>query len=320
MNKFPYESLSREILLKDKSDPKGTFGKTPEERSAKELLHLGIINLDKPSGPTSHQVADFLKKILELKKVGHSGTLDPGVTGVLTIALGRSTKVIQALLTAGKEYVCLMHIHKLIDEKTIKKTINEFIGKITQMPPVKSAVKRQLRERTIYYIDLLEIDGQDVLFRVGSQAGTYIRKLCYDIGQKLGVGAHMAELRRTRVADFNEDSVFTLREVQDAYHYYKKGNEKFLKKMITPIEKAVSHLPKIWVQDSAVKSLSHGRDLAVPGIAKVEKCVEFDKPAAVLTLKGELIGFGIALLSGEEIINAEKGLVVELHKVLISEV
>jgi predicted RNA-binding protein (TIGR00451 family) len=172
MGKFPFEEIKREILIKKEADI------TTAKRPIAELLDYGIINIDKPKGPTSHQVADFVQKILKIPKSGHSGTLDPGVTGSLPIAINKATRIVQALLIAGKEYVCVMHIHKEIEEKKIKKVLKDFTGKITQLPPVKSAVVRQERERSIYYIDLLEIEGQDVLFKVGCQAGTYIRKLC----------------------------------------------------------------------------------------------------------------------------------------------
>ncbi len=178
MEKLPFEKIERETLVKKEASTNESYGKKPEQRTTKELLDNGVICLNKLSGPSSHQVADYVKRILNAEKVGHGGTLDPGVTGVLQISLGRATKVMEALLKSGKEYVCLMHIHTPIQQSKIHKIIKEFIGKITQMPPVKSAVKRVLREREIYYLEILEIKDQDVLFRVGCQAGTYIRTLC----------------------------------------------------------------------------------------------------------------------------------------------
>ena len=176
MNQLPFETIEREILVKREST--GNYGKRPEERSTKEIISFGIINIDKPSGPTSHQVSDFVKKILNISKAGHSGTLDPRVTGVLAVALGRATRISHALLPAGKEYITLMHLHKPIEKEDIEKVFKEFTGEIRQKPPIKSAVRRVERTRSIYYIDILEIDGQEVLFKVGCQAGTYIRKLC----------------------------------------------------------------------------------------------------------------------------------------------
>jgi predicted RNA-binding protein (TIGR00451 family) len=176
--KLPFEEIKRKTIVKNKSKTNDKYGKKPEQRTTEEIINYGVINIDKPSGPSSHQVSGYLQKILNIKKAGHSGTLDPHVTGVLPIALGRATRVVEYLLKAGKEYVGIMHLHKKVDEKEIKKAFKEFTGKIKQLPPIKSSVKRQERTREIYYLKILEIDKQDVLFKVGCQAGTYIRKLC----------------------------------------------------------------------------------------------------------------------------------------------
>jgi len=176
--KLPFEEFEREILVRKEAETDPNYGTDPNKRPIEDHIQFGIVNINKPSGPTSHQVSDIVKKILNIKKAGHSGTLDPRVTGSLPIALAKATKVVQTLLIAGKEYVCVMHLHQKVEEDKIREVINEFIGEIEQLPPIKSAVKRQLRKRNIYYLKVLEIDGQDVLFRVGCQAGTYIRKLC----------------------------------------------------------------------------------------------------------------------------------------------
>jgi H/ACA ribonucleoprotein complex subunit 4 len=211
-----------------KKEAIGQYGNLPEARSTEDLLSYGIVNIDKPKGPTSHQCSGYVKKILKIKKAGHSGTLDPNVTGVQPIALGRATRMAQFLLKAPKEYICLMHLHKEISQADIEATFEKFQGKIKQIPPIKSAVKRQERVREIYETEILEIDGQDVLFRIKCQAGTYIRKYCDDFGKESGVGAHMAELRRTQAGPFREeDNLITLNDLQDAYHYYTEGNDKY---------------------------------------------------------------------------------------------
>ncbi len=209
-----------------------------------------------------------------------------------------------------------MHLHKNIEEDRLIETIkNNFIGRIYQMPPLKSAVKRQLRYRSIYYFDILEIDGRDVLFKVGSEAGTYIRKLVFDIGKKLGTGAHMAELRRTKAGPFDESSKFTLYELIDAYHFYKEEkNNKFLKKVIQPVENGVAHLPKVWVFDNTIESLCHGIDLKVPGISKLNDNINKDEIVAIMSLKDELIALGSAKMSSGQMIG-EKGLAVSTDKV-----
>ena len=305
------------VLVKKKSESNPNYGYAPDKRPIKELLDYGIVNVDKPSGPTSHQVSSYVKDILNIGKCGHSGTLDPKVTGVLTVALGRATRVVDALLKIGKEYVCVMHLHKEVDEKEIIRIFKEFEGEIEQLPPVKSAIKRRLRKRTVYYIKLLEIKGKDVLFVVGCQAGTYIRKLVHDMGQKLGTGAHMAELRRTRVGHFAEDSSFTLQDITDAFYYYQKSNEIFLRNIVRPIEEAVVHLPHVWVMDNCTATVCHGADINIPGISKLHSNIEKESLVAVMTLKDELIAFGISNMTSDEMMREEKGKAVKVTRVFM---
>jgi tRNA pseudouridine(55) synthase len=175
---LPFEKIEHEVLVKKEAETSDKFGLYPNQRSVPELINYGVVNIDKPKGPTSHQVSSYTQNILKLKKGGHAGTLDPKVTGILAVALGDATRIVQALLPAGKEYICLMHLHKEIDEYDIRKVCAEFVGKIRQLPPIKSAVKREWRYRKIYYLKIHDVIDQDVLFLVGCQAGTYIRKLC----------------------------------------------------------------------------------------------------------------------------------------------
>ncbi|RLF91520.1 RNA-guided pseudouridylation complex pseudouridine synthase subunit Cbf5, partial [Thermococci archaeon] len=189
--------IKREVLIKDeKAETNPKWGFPPDKRPIELHMQFGVINLDKPPGPTSHEVVAWIKKLFNLEKAGHGGTLDPKVSGVLPVALEKATRVVQALLPAGKEYVALMHLHGDVPEDKIIRVMKEFEGEIIQRPPLRSAVKRRLRTRKVYYIEILEIEGRDVLFRVGVEAGTYIRSLIHHIGLALGVGAHMAELRR----------------------------------------------------------------------------------------------------------------------------
>tara|TARA_B100002003_G_scaffold176853_1_gene164716 strand:+ start:729 stop:1769 length:1041 start_codon:yes stop_codon:yes gene_type:complete len=320
-NFLPFERKERAILVKKLAETSPKYGCDPSSRPVKELLDYGVVNIDKPKGPTSHEVSAFVQKILKIKKSGHSGTLDPIVTGVLAVAIGRATRVVQSLLTAGKEYVGVMHMHKEIPLDDLKKVISShFSGKIKQLPPIKSAIKRQLRERSIYYFDILEIDGQDVLFRTGVEAGTYIRKLCHDIGQKVGCGAHMAELRRTKAGPFNEPSLITLHDLTDAYWYYKEeDNEKFLRSCIQPIENAVKHLPKVWVLDTTIGTIVHGVNLKVPGVSKLNTGINTDDTVAVMSLKGELVAVGVAKMGSSSIMKKDKGVAVRIEKVFMKE-
>jgi H/ACA ribonucleoprotein complex subunit 4 len=319
MQLLPFERIKREILVKRKAETSPKFGKDPKDRTVPELIELGVANIDKPKGPSSHQVSAYAQKILKVSKGGHSGTLDPGVTGVLPIAFEKATRIVQVLLTAGKEYVAIMHLHKEVDENALREVCKTFEGRIKQMPPVKSAIKRQWRFRKVYYIQILEIDGKDVLLKIGCQAGTYIRKLLHDIGQSLGCGAHMAELRRTKAGGFDESTLITLQDLADAVYYYEKeSNDKYLRHCIKPVETAVEHMPKIWVMDSAVDTLCHGINLKIPGIAKLHTEIQKDDIVAVMTLKDELIAVGISQIASKEVMNSEKGLAVSINKVFMA--
>ncbi len=317
---LPYEKIKREILIKREADTNPNYGCQPDKRPIEELLDYGVINLNKPKGPTSHMVSEYVQRILHVKKAGHGGTLDPGVTGVLPVAIGRATRIVQTLLPAGKEYVCIMHLHDEVPKDLLTKVITEFIGKIEQLPPVKSAVKREVRTRNIYYLQLIEIDGQDVLFRVGCQGGTYIRKLCHDIGRRLKTGAHMSELIRTKAGPFTDKNMATLQDLEDAYSYWKEdGNEKFLRYCIKPVEISLAHLPKIWIQDSAVTSLCHGASLNIPGVVKLNTEISKGDQVAIMTLKEELVALGESVVSTEQIMQEEKGICVKVSKVFMKE-
>ena len=296
------------------------YGCNPYERSISEHISRGVVSIDKPSGPTSREVDVWVRNILNVSKTGHGGTLDPKVTGVLPVAMDVATKSLEFLLLSPKEYVCLLRLHKPVDEELIYNVFEEFVGKIYQMPPVKSAVKRQLRVRTIYEVNLLEIqDNQDVLFRIKCESGTYIRKYCHDIGEVLGCGAHMAELRRTMSGCFVEDDTLTtLQDLTDSYIFYKEdGDEKYLRKYIRPMEETTKFVKKIYVKDSAVDAISHGANLASTGIVKLNSQIHENNVVAVMTLKDELLAMGKSLYSSSQIVDMDTRFVVDIQKVFI---
>jgi H/ACA ribonucleoprotein complex subunit 4 len=308
----------RKRLIKTSTTTNAHYGKTPAQRTVRELLNNGFINLDKPAGPTSHQVVAWVKEILEIDKAGHGGTLDPAVTGVLPVALGDGARALQVLLVAGKEYVALMKLHKEAEEKKIREVCNSFVGEISQMPPLRSAVKRMRRTREVYYLEVLEIQGREVLFRVGCQAGTYIRTLCVDIGKKLGCGAQLVELRRTRVGNITEDSAVSLQDLKDAYVFWKEdGDDVELRKTILSMERLLEVVPKIIVRDSAIDALCHGANLAIPGVVEIDD-MKAGEIAAVLSLKGE----GVALVKLEipsvQVIEKDTGICASLERVLMN--
>ncbi len=315
--KLPFEKEKREIITIREGTTNPNYGKNPKDRTTKELLEYGIINLNKVSGPTSHQVSDYVKKILNLKKAGHSGTLDPKVTGVLPIALEKATKIVQTLLPAGKEYIALMHIHKKVPKEEIEKVFEDFTGKINQLPPIKSAVKRKIRPRKIYYLQLLGIEKKEALFRVGCQAGTYIRKLIHDMGLALDTRAHMTQLVRTKAGPFTDKDWKTLQDLKDAYEYYKKGNDKELRKLVQPFEVAVDHMKKVWVFDSVVANICHGSPLGVTGISKAHNNIRQGDAIAIMSLKDELVALSKSSMTSKEMKNKEKGLAAITNKVFM---
>jgi H/ACA ribonucleoprotein complex subunit 4 len=315
----PWE-IKRELLVKTEDTTNPKYGRKPHERPAEDYIRYGVINLDKPAGPTSHEVAAWVKKIMHLTRVGHGGTLDPKVTGVLPITLEDSAKIVQALLYSGKEYVCVMKLHGDAKEEHVRKALEEFEDVIYQRPPLRASVKRQLRTRRIYYMDFMEMERRNVLFRVGCEGGMYIRKLCYDMGEVLGCGAHMQELRRTRAGPFVENSSdrVTLHDVAYWFaEWQEKKEEKILHEFIQPMETALALIPKIVIRDSAVDALCHGANLTAPGVLSVESGVVKGSTAAIFTLKGEAVALAKTLLSTEEILDLKHGTVAALQRVLM---
>lgn len=240
------------------------------------------------------------------------------MTGVLPITLGDGTRVVQALLHSGKEYVCVMKLHGDVKTEQLKNVLVQFEDEIYQRPPLRASVKRQIRTRRIYYINFLEVQERKVLFRVGCEAGTYIRKLCFDIGEVLGCGAHMQELRRTRAGPFIEDQSITLHDV--AYwqmEWEQKKDKKILEKFVQPMERALDLVPKIYIRDTAVDALCHGASLTAPGIISLDDSVKTGLMVAVLTLKKEVIALGKALFNAQQIMEMEHGVVAKTERVLM---
>ncbi|MDO8563502.1 MAG: RNA-guided pseudouridylation complex pseudouridine synthase subunit Cbf5 [Nanoarchaeota archaeon] len=235
--------------------------KLKESKSTKELLNFGLINIDKPAGPTSFSVSDYIRKALDLNKTSHAGTLDPQVSGVLPMMLSRACRLSDFFMHRNKTYVGIMRLHENLDEKKLKEEIKKFIGKINQLPPKKSRVKRQMREREVFSFDIIEIDDKDILFETEVQAGTYIRKLIHDLGENLG-GAHMLELRRTQASIFTEDNLVNLYEFDKAVSAYNQGEDSLLREMLIPAEILTEVLPYFQItKDTNIRQLLTGKPL-----------------------------------------------------------
>jgi len=211
-----------------------------------------------------------------------------------------------------------MQLHADVPEQTVRQVLNEFVGEIYQKPPLRASVKREPRKRFIYRLDVHEIDGRTVLFTCSCQAGTYIRKLCSDIGEVLVCGAHMRELRRTRAGPFTEENgLVSLHELSAAQSELEAGNEEPLRAIIKPMEIALGSIPRIDIRDSAVDAICHGADLAVPGIVKLDSMIEKNKSLALFTLKGEAVALGRALMTSREILDQERGVAAKTERVLM---
>ena len=312
-------SIKEELLIIDYEETSEEYGIYPEKRTLDNILDYGFIPLDKPAGPTSHEVVAWVRKMLKEDKAGHSGTLDPAVTGLLPIGLGQATKALSVLLLGPKEYVGLARIHSDVDKIKLEQVFEKFRGEIFQRPPQKSAVKRQTRRRWIYELDILENKRQLILFRVLCQAGTYIRKLVYDIGEVLGPGATMIELRRTKVSNLKEaDGLVRMHDLYDAVYEWKENkSEDKLISLIQPVEKMVSSLKKIVIRDSAVSAICHGAQLAVPGVLQVSPDLRKGDTIALYTLKMEIVAIGEAIMSAIEMEECKKGLVAKTRRVIM---
>jgi len=282
------------------------ISKIQKEKPIEDLIKFCIINIDKPTEHTSFDVVARIRGIFHTKKVGHFGTLDPMVTGVLPISLNKACKLSNFFMHHDKEYVGKMYIHKDISKTDLEKEMKKFIGKIKQKPPVKSSVKRVERERTINKFKILKVEGKTVSFHADVEAGTYIRKLIHDLGEKIG-GAHMIELRRIRAGIFKENKSVKIEEVKEAFEDYKKGREGKLRKILIPAEIISKIYSIIKVKEESVKTLLNGKplmdyDLTEGSLRELKKFNEND--IFVLFYKMQFIG-AYRIVKGREKIVAK---------------
>jgi H/ACA ribonucleoprotein complex subunit 4 len=259
-----------------------------------------------------------VRNSLHVEKISHGGTLDPYVSGVLPICLGKAVRLTDIVLSSDKEYICIMRLHADVKEAKIREVAGRFVGKIYQLPPVRSAVKRQLRIRTVKELEIIEIKGRDVLFRISCDAGTYARTLCVDIGEALGCGANMTELRRTRSGRMIEGEAATLHDITDAYIFWQQsGRENWLRSILMPMEVLVDPLPKIIVKATAVDALCHGADLNIKGIHMLDEGIRKNALVALMTARGELIATGKMVMSAEKVMSADQGKAVDVERVFM---
>ena len=254
----------------------------PDERSVPELLRFGVVPLDKPAGPSSHQVSAWVRDAINdtldavdpggepIAGVAHAGTLDPKVTGCLPSLTGTATRAAQVFLEGTKTYVAVLELHGPAPAD-LEAVIAEFEATIYQKPPRKSAVTRRLRTRTIHDLELLECESRQALLRIRCASGTYVRKLCHDVGLAAGVGAHMGHLRRTATGPFDDATLHTLQDLVDGLAWAEAGDEALLRRVVRPAETALTGLPSITIAPSAARAVATGAPVYAPGVIDSER-------------------------------------------------
>ncbi|CAO2815332.1 unnamed protein product [Amaranthus hypochondriacus] len=297
-------------------------GYSPLTRPIVEYIRYGILNLDKPANPSSHEVVAWIKRILRVEKTGHSGTLDPKVTGNLIVCIERATRLVKSQQGAGKEYVCIARLHSAVpDVAKVSRALETLTGSCFQRPPLISAVKRQLRVRTIYESKLLEYDADKhlVVFWISCEAGTYVRTLCVHLGLLLGVGGHMQELRRVRSGILGEkDNMVTMHDVMDAQWMYDNNrDESYLRRVIMPLEVVLTSYKRLVVKDTTVNAICYGAKLMIPGLLRFENDIDVGTEVVLMTTKGEAIALGIAEMTTAVMATCDHGVVARIKRVIM---
>jgi H/ACA ribonucleoprotein complex subunit 4 len=312
-----------------------TLRDPPGDRSGADLLSFGVVNLDKPPGPSAHQVAGWIRDAADarldsatgtdgINRVAHGGTLDPKVTGSLPMLLGDATRCAQVFDDSHKEYVAVLELHGPAPAD-FEDILAEFEGPLYQKPPRKSAVRRQLRTREIDALEVLGQDDRQVLLRVRCEAGTYVRKLCHDLGLALGTGAHMGDLRRTATGTFDDTSLVTMEEFVDALAFWADGDDGPLREVVDPAERALAGLGRVTIARSAAQEVAHGAPVYAPGVIDVapptrqgvtgqrtQPSIADGELVACYTPDGAAVCLG--RLVGDP--DADSGVVVDLERVL----
>lgn len=280
------------------------------------LLH-GVVLLDKPKGPTSRKAALSAGQLLGIRKVGHGGTLDPKVTGVLPVLLGASTPLAEILLGCDKVYEGTLALHGDVAQLDLERAMASFVGLIEQMPPVRSAVKRALRKRTVYSFELTALKGREAMFMCSCEGGTYIRKLVHDLGTSLGCGAHMTSLRRMQAGPFDIGECVTIDGLAAAVALPRSERDAELRRMVLAAEDVVKRVrPGLWVADGAVRSVCTGYPLTAAGVCRLQHFA-IGQGVVLFTLKDELLALGSAMMSSADIIRKRRGLCVQQDRVFI---
>ncbi len=282
---------------------------------AERLARGAFVLVDKPRGPSSHQVTAWARDLLGVRTAGHAGTLDPNVSGVLWIGLDRALRLVPLVLRFPKTYVSVVVLQGSASRKEIDRVIAEFTGPIFQTPPVRSAVKRERRVRTIHRFELLEVEGPRLLVRVVADSGTYVRTLAVDLGDALGVGGHLEELRRTATGPFGEDRARPLAAFADARAAAAAGDPGPLLELLHPAEEVWREFPRLTLKDAAASAVAHGAPLAPGGVSAASGTFARGEPVVLVSRGGELVATGVALRASDDHRDGPDGWLVGSTKV-----
>jgi predicted rRNA pseudouridine synthase len=283
---------------------------------AVRIAHGAFVLVDKPRGPSSHQVTAWVRDLLGVERAGHAGTLDPNVSGVLWIGLGPALKLLPLTLQFTKRYIADMTLHGEVSDAALRVALEEFKGPVYQTPPVRSAVKRERRVRTIHRLDLVERSGTRLLLDVVGDSGTYIRTLAVDLGDALGVGGSLEELRRTGTGPFSEADLVTLAQISDGVTRARAGDPASLLAILRPMEEVWQEFPQVVLRDSAAAAIAHGADLASGGIERVTRAFGAGQRVVLVSRSGALIALGRALVDSSETGKHRHGWVVDAERVV----
>ena len=295
------------VQLGDISKP-SNHGIDPENLSIEQRLASGFILLDKPPGPTSHQIASWVRDLLGLERLGHGGTLDPFATGVLPLMAGKSMKLTKGILKTDKTYIAVLKFAQETNAENLNDVIDKLTGSIYNVPPEISAVKVQVRTRKIYSFELIESTSKQAIVKIACEAGTYIRTIARDMGLLLGYNVELKELGRENSGRFNLIDCVTLQEIADAVWLWKEcDNSTALEKIIHPTEKLLLDKPYIIVKDSAASALCHGAPLLRPGLIEVSDKLSSGLEVAAFTSKNEVVGIVKMSKGFTEISNESSG-------------
>jgi len=296
-------------------------GASPLKRELADYVKSGFINVDKPANPSSHEVVAWIKRILRVEKTGHSGTLDPKVTGCLIVCIERATRLVKSQQAAGKEYVCIYRLHESVETKRVAQELERLKGALFQRPPLISAVKRQLRVRTCYESKLLEHDPERNLgiFWCSVEAGSYIRTMCVHMGLLLGVGGQMQELRRVRSGIQSEqEGMMTMHDIIDAQWLYDNHkDETYLRRVIKPLEALLTNHKRILMKDTSVNAICYGAKIMLPGVLRYDDGIEIGQEIVICTTKGEAVCLAIAQMTTATMACCDHGVVAKIKRVIM---